>query len=59
MPQMTVPNSLKRRQSLRQSFLPAVLAAELPRYAAASLLPNGPPVLYQRSGTDQTHLQLV
>jgi multidrug efflux pump len=43
---IVVPNSLKRRESLRQS-LPAVLAAEFPEVRGrVKLLPNGPPVPY-------------
>ena len=43
---MVVPNSLKRRESLRQS-LPALLATEFPEVRGrVKLLPNGPPVPY-------------
>jgi multidrug efflux pump len=43
---IVVPNSLKRRESLRQS-LPAVLASEFPEVRGrVKLLPNGPPVPY-------------
>ena len=43
---MVVPNSLQRRESLRQS-LPALLAIEFPEVRArVKLLPNGPPVAY-------------
>jgi multidrug efflux pump len=43
---IVVPNSLKRRESLRQS-LPALLATEFPEVRGrVKLLPNGPPVPY-------------
>ena len=43
---IVVPNSLQRRESLRQS-LPALLAIEFPEVRArVKLLPNGPPVAY-------------
>lgn len=43
---MVVPNSLKRRETLRQS-LPALLATEFPEVRGrVKLLPNGPPVPY-------------
>ena len=43
---IVLPNSLKRRESLRQS-LPALLAAEFPEVRGrVKLLPNGPPVAY-------------
>ncbi|MFZ2217712.1 MAG: efflux RND transporter permease subunit [Rhodoferax sp.] len=43
---MVVPNSLQRRESLRQS-LPALLATEFPEVRGrVKLLPNGPPVAY-------------
>ena len=43
---IVMPNSLKRRESLRQS-LPTVLAVEFPEVRGrVTLLPNGPPVPY-------------